>query len=257
MCLQAWHPSDPSAFYMLKPWKDVFAPAHMETLLVRCILPKLVFEMRKFVINPQQQNLDIFKWVMRWQSLIPDHHMIALLENEFFPKWLEVLHAWLTNTPNYEEVTQWYLNWKKLFPETILKQKSIQDQFNRALMVMNSAISGTGSIPAPMPQVPYTRPPITPNEAVKQKREAVSAPKEKFQQLSFKEVIQQLAEENDILFIPTTKRHNGKQIYSFGSVFIFIDKDLVFYQVGDNKWQPVSIEDLIIQARKSKSSGVD
>jgi tuftelin-interacting protein 11 len=30
-----------------------------------------------------------------------------LLEQEFFPKWLEVLSLWLQGKPNYDEVTEW------------------------------------------------------------------------------------------------------------------------------------------------------
>ncbi len=37
----------------------------------------------------------------------------------FFPKWHAVLHAWLSASPNFDEVTRWYLGWKGLFPEEV------------------------------------------------------------------------------------------------------------------------------------------
>lgn len=42
---------------------------------------------------------------------------VSLLEGYFFPKWHAVLRHWLANSPNYDEVTRWYLGWKSLFPQ--------------------------------------------------------------------------------------------------------------------------------------------
>lgn len=33
--------------------------------------------------------------------------MASLFEQYFFPKWHAVLHHWLANSPNYDEVTRW------------------------------------------------------------------------------------------------------------------------------------------------------
>jgi len=38
--------------------------------------------------------------------------MVNLIEAHFFPKWHDVLRAWLMHSPNYQQVEQWYLNWK-------------------------------------------------------------------------------------------------------------------------------------------------
>ena len=50
-----------------------------------------------------------FNWLMGWYGAISFHHMISLLDKHFFPKWLQVLRQWLTNTPNFDEVTKWYV----------------------------------------------------------------------------------------------------------------------------------------------------
>eukprot|EP01121_Diplochlamys_sp_Union-15-3_P011822 TRINITY_DN3462_c0_g1_i2.p1 TRINITY_DN3462_c0_g1~~TRINITY_DN3462_c0_g1_i2.p1 ORF type:complete len:130 (+),score=14.97 TRINITY_DN3462_c0_g1_i2:119-508(+) len=117
-------------------------------MLVRCILPKLELEMKKFVVNPQQQNLDTIQCVLRWQGMIPEHHLVVLFQNEFFPKWLKVLQAWLSNSPNYDEIARWYLNWKQLL-EPLVKNKMIQGELNRAMM--NEALSGEPVTIPPMP----------------------------------------------------------------------------------------------------------
>ena len=31
-----------------------------------------------------------FEWVMAWRDMIPAHHYATILEQHFFPKWLQV-----------------------------------------------------------------------------------------------------------------------------------------------------------------------
>jgi len=139
--LQEWHPSDPSAHAILVPWKNVFDEKSMETLLLRCILPKLTVALRQCSINPYDQDLAPFQWVMTWQDFIPQNHFVLLLENDFFPRWLNVLRLWLHNAPNYGEVSRWYLGWKSRFPAELVNHDRIRTQFTRALDVMNTAVA--------------------------------------------------------------------------------------------------------------------
>jgi len=37
----------------------------------------------------------------------PSLQLASLFEQYFFPKWHAVLRHWLTNNPNYDEVTRW------------------------------------------------------------------------------------------------------------------------------------------------------
>ncbi len=58
--------------------------------------------------------------------MAPHAGMVALFEKHFFPKWHQVLHSWLTNAPNYDEITKWYTGWKSMFPEQLLNDTAIR-----------------------------------------------------------------------------------------------------------------------------------
>ena len=84
-----------------------------------------------------------FHWVMSWKNILPHQHFVSLMEKSFFPRWIQVLRKWLCNQPNYDEVTKWYIGWKSMFSEDLLANATIKAQFNRALDIMNHAVTGT------------------------------------------------------------------------------------------------------------------
>lgn len=66
---------------------------------------------------------------------------------------------------------------------------------------------------------------------------------------NFKDLIQTKAEENNIVFMPlVAKRYEGKQLYTFGRIVIYIDRGVVFVQ-GEKTWVPTSLQSLIDMAK--------
>ena len=59
----------------------------------------------------------------------------------FLLSFWQVLCSWLSNSPNYEEITKWYLGWKSMFSDQVLAHPSVKDKFNEALDIMNRAVS--------------------------------------------------------------------------------------------------------------------
>lgn len=47
----------------------------------------------ELVINPHQQHMDAFYWVIDWEGMISVSSLVGLLEKHFFPKWLQVYPA--------------------------------------------------------------------------------------------------------------------------------------------------------------------
>ncbi|XP_029915846.1 tuftelin-interacting protein 11 [Myripristis murdjan] len=257
--LQRWHPSDGSARLILQPWKDVFTPGAWEAFMVKNIIPKLALCLGELVINPHQQQMEPFHWVMDWEGMLSPSSLVSLLDKNFFPKWLQVLCSWLSNSPNYEEITKWYLGWKTMFSDVLLAQSLIKDKFNEALDIMNRAVSsGMGGYmqPGARENIAYLtqteRRKDFQYEVLQERRDAESVAQRGISAglpTNFKDLIQTKAEENNIVFMPlVAKRHEGKQLYTFGRIVIYIDRGVVFVQ-GEKTWVPTSLQSLIDMAK--------
>ncbi|XP_036076418.1 tuftelin-interacting protein 11 [Rousettus aegyptiacus] len=260
--LQKWHPSDSSAKLILQPWKDVFTPGSWEAFMVKNIVPKLGMCLGELVINPHQQHMDAFYWVIDWEGMISVSSLVGLLEKHFFPKWLQVLCSWLSNSPNYEEITKWYLGWKSMFSDQVLAHPSVKDKFNEALDIMNRAVSsnvGAYMQPGARENIAYLthteRRKDFQYEAMQERREAENMAQRGIGvaassvPMNFKDLIETKAEEHNIVFMPVIgKRHEGKQLYTFGRIVIYIDRGVVFVQ-GEKTWVPTSLQSLIDMAK--------
>jgi tuftelin-interacting protein 11 len=241
--LQNWHPRDASAYAIINPWKDVFDATGMEGLLVRSIVPKLTALMHSFVINPSQQDIRPFDWLLGWLELVPMHHIVGILEAEFFPKWQQVLYTWLVNYPQYEEVSRWYSGWKQKFPTNLFNNERIRSQFTYALNIIDAAISGR-SIPTPQMYVP---PPAT-SVMAPPPTQPPPPPPRTIDDMSFKEVVERFAEENGFFLQPTKKYYEGKIIYNFGKIPIYFEHQLI-YKLRGNDWVPISLNELLQQPK--------
>ena len=59
-----------------------------------------------------------------------------------------------------------------------------------------------------------------------------------------------MAEDRGMLMLPKAgKQQNGKQVYSFGKVSIYLDNRIVYALVG-GEWKPLAIDELLEKAAK-------
>ncbi|CAG2057000.1 unnamed protein product [Timema podura] len=260
--LVSWHPSDRSARLMLLPWHRVFSRGEMEAFLVKNILPKLQLALQELVINPHEQHLEQWNWVMEWKDLLPLHSLSGVLEKHFFPKWLQVLTLWLNHSPNYDEITHWYMGWKNMVSESLRAQPGIKEQFNKALELMNRAVSSGGQSgnqqPGAVESVSYLtniEQSQLPGQRVRDRESRYELLAEAVRTASqvpqgFKELIQKRCEEQGLLFVPLTNRYReGKQIYRCGNIQLYVDRNVAF--VSDNSgasWNPKSLKAVLDMA---------
>ena len=214
--------------------------------MCRSIIPKLDIVLNEeLIINPSRQVIEPFQWVMTWFDLIPLDNFISLLERSFFPKWLQALNAWLNSTPDYNEVSKWYIGWKGLFNEKILQHSAIKSKLSQGLMMMNRSVSGAPvSLPARQPQSIPNKTTGTISKTVQDTVQSASMTSIS----SFKDLIERKAADNNILFVQVQNRFKeGKQVYRFGNLNVYIDRNVVF-MLQNGSWIPASINEILQKA---------
>uniref|UniRef100_A0A1B6GH69 G-patch domain-containing protein n=2 Tax=Cuerna arida TaxID=1464854 RepID=A0A1B6GH69_9HEMI len=238
--LVSWHPSDCSARLMLRPWVGVFSKGELDAFLINNIVPKLHLTLQEFVVNPHQQHLDNWNWVMEWAELLPSHAMASLLDKSFFPKWLQVLTLWLNLNPNYDQVTNWYSGWKGMVPDSLMAEPLVKEHFRAALEMMNRSVGGT---PVPQPPQPDTSQAQARYQGIAESvRTAQQIPQ------GFKELVQKRCEERGIVWLPIPNRYReAKQIYRCGTLQVYIDRNVLFV-CNSGQWEPTSLTALLDMA---------
>lgn len=239
--LVKWHPSDKSARTVLEPWKSVFDSASWSAFLTKNIAPKLENTLDELVINPSQQTLDQWTWFIDWQDMFPREQMVSMLVKGFFPKWLDALYRWLTRSPNFEEVSRWYLGWKSVFPQSFLDHKKVQDALTIALEMINHALSSPvgmfdytfSTLSTPIPQDDYT------TQSEKPKTIYFSDLNNRFEEL-----VERRSAEMALSYNPHRNKYVDQfQVYRFGKLSVYIDHLALFYSENDS-WIPITIDDL-------------
>ena len=239
--LQHWHPSDPSAYHVIKPWNGVFSQGEFAAFIATAICPKLTIALQHLVIDPSDQKLEPFNDVMRWRDLLTTSQMVDLFCHNFFPKWLGILDSWLRSSPDFQEITRWYLGWKGMFDLELLRCSPIQHNFLRALDLMNSVLQWTPN-PSLREKLSYFTHQERKNSFHINPQPPPPVPTA---ELSFKELLQKYAQRDDIVYIPLNKQGpNGNYLYKFGTYTIYVEKNVIFTSKG-NSWLPISIDELL------------
>ena len=269
-CLTNWHPSDSSAKGILLPWKEVFSKGSLQAFVLKNIMPKLESIMSKIVVNPGQQKLDEWHWVMEWNDLLPPISLVNLLDTHFFrDKWFPVLSGWLNHNPNYNEVVSWYKGWKSMIPEDILSFPQIRNWFSQALDMMTRVTNMSSGHPMsrqpgandtilqlrsnePSIATHTPTPPPPPRLSAQQTMQDVAKTAVEMSH-SYKDLVARRCEERGILFAPVVPARwkEGKPVYRVGNSYIYMDKTAIFVQQsgsGIDRWIPQSLNTLLDSA---------
>lgn len=265
--LTHWEAKDESALAILRPWKDVFDRSSMENFVIKAIVPKLVVALRALVINPQDQDLALFNFILAWKDLVPRVHFTSLFTGEFFPRWLRVLVNWLSISPDFGEVSHWYSGWKSMFPTDLVEDADIVKALNTALDLMNMVVTADDDdecaemlkrAGAAIGEASYFSVVEKRLAEVKMrgrleelegatKGPAVYASSARTTDVSFKDVVASFAMTSNVEFAPKQGRqYEGKQIWQFGQCTCYLDQDVVFvYETDIQRWRPTALEDLL------------
>ncbi|OWZ23453.1 STIP-like protein [Phytophthora megakarya] len=256
--LNQWHPSDLSVFAVLTPWRELwgereygkFTHRHIVRKLIRCLH-------REFEINPENQSLEPLTWVLAWKDHLPDRQFIALLDGEFFPKWLNVLRKWVSGSPHLIELEKWYCGWKLLFEKNkLLEHDRFVVHFHGALVLLHVATESVGIPTESRPPVPELNRSAATNyqdalaftrdEEVKEPRvrEEKTSPRSVSRTVSLKDVIENMAISHNLTFMPKGFL-DGQQVYTFGKHQIIIEQGVVFMEESKGLFKAVDLEQLL------------
>ncbi|EXX77932.1 TFP11-domain-containing protein [Rhizophagus irregularis] len=256
--LQRWDPIDTTAFDIIEPWNNVFKLKDMQSLIVKSVLPKLTETMkRRLQINPKNQELDVFNCIMIWRDLFTPKVFNQLFEDTFFIKWLDTLYIWLTHNPNYDEIRQWYLFWKSLFPKEMLDSPIIEEQFTKALCMIEESIS-LGSEASTRLSHPSQKSTIPEPEQFRFLPEESTGYTD-IADVTFFEIVEEFAQDQNLLFLPTNKTHDsGKPLYRMGGtpegvggLLMYLSDDVMYVKEGQN-WTPMGFDEVLEKLESSK-----
>lgn len=249
-CLQSWHPSDPSAHSMLAPWKGAFSDRQMNLLLEQSVLPKLEHDFQAFSINPLRQDVQVFERIFAWRDLLPVQQQVRLLLTFFFPKFQQVLSEWLsTGSANYDELAQWYIEWKAALGPSLTDQPAVREQLHRTLDMMLRSVCADEDYRDVVDQFPSLSCTGRPSH----KRNLRTSPTPRFSSTqtrpgpsSMKDLVQQRADAVGILFMPRHgKTHHGKPVYQLGDKSVVFEQGVTFVKKDKGSaFVPESIDSL-------------
>ena len=241
----------------LKPWRGILGQ-QFDTILMRHVLPRLGNVLREeLVINPADQDLNAFRKVLAWKDIFTDKAVAQLLIMEFFPKWLDILHQWLTSEPNYDEVGQWFTWWKSQIPVEINQLSSMVEAWEQGLTMINHAIDlgKRTKTHLPRPTSSLNRHDESSLPLLGIQKDKQSSPVREIEdqpEATFKDVVEAWCSQENVLIIPLREAHAriGRPLFRItssangrGGVLVYLKGDVVWAQDKTSKdlWQPIEL----------------
>ncbi|KAI4122627.1 MAG: hypothetical protein LQ338_005705 [Usnochroma carphineum] len=203
----------------------ILPPSFLKETLARHLLPRLSTHLsHNLLIDPSNQDLTPLTEVLGWLSpqapwSLSTTTTAHLLAAELFPKWHHVLHLWLTNSPNYDEVREWFLWWKEQFPPAIRDHEVVSKEWNKGLETISLALDlGPERVVAELP--PPAAGPVRPfnvsgNGGQRQPARAAAAEKLEDEPVTFRSIIETWCAEHSLLFIPLREADPGSGLPLF------------------------------------------
>lgn len=229
--------------------------------MLKYVVPKLGAHLRDdFRVNPRAQDMKPLERILAWSSLFRPSLFTPILEAEFFPKWLDVLHFWLVQpSPSFEEIAQWYQFWKTNFPEHVQQMPAVAAGFTRGLQLMNEAIALGPDAPTKL-QRPERRlgspaPPAAAKPSAAKGRPAAA----RTQEITFRSIVEEYAAQHNLMFVPAGKVHETSRMPLFkvsqradgkGGLSVYVEDDAVWAPDGDT-YRAISLENMVLRAMKS------
>lgn len=222
----------------LTPWQPILT-THLPALLTRHLLPRLATHLRTtLLIDPSDQDLEPLTTIQQWTPLLPPPTTAQLLISEFFPKWHQTLHLWLTSNPNYDEIRQWFLWWKEQLPAHPLLDAEWTKGLETISLALDLGPERIGELPPPPPTTMTSS--LLNGTTSAPARPEISTP-QPAHETTFRDVVEDWCAANNLLFLPLREADptSGQPLFRItgsasgrGGVVVFLRGDVVWARGG-------------------------
>jgi tuftelin-interacting protein 11 len=250
----------------LSHWKQLFGPKDFDATMLRHVLPRLSSHLSQtFDINPADQDITPLEQAFLWLPFFTPSIFSRLLVTEFFPKLLMVLHQWITSPEaSFEEIGAWYTWWKSVIPEQLQKQKDVEKEFEKAIVMIDQALTlqeegkdvGMLAAPAagPVRPVVSSTPSITAAPTQRQNQQ---------EELTFKDLVEEWCTEHDLTLLPLREAHpaTGAPLFRItasvsgkGGVVVFFRGEVLWAQKKkrEDGFEPLGLDDGLLMRAEGK-----
>ncbi|MCJ1472245.1 hypothetical protein MMC13_000892 [Lambiella insularis] len=247
-------PSGPPPYIF--PWRPLL-PTALPHLLTTHLLPRLAAYLHTHLsIDPSDQDLSPLTTVLAYTSLFSASTTAALLVSELFPKWHAILHLWLTSSPSYVEIIEWFAWWKEQLPPEISTHPLVAAEWTKGLETMNHAVELGDDVAAQLP-APAAGParPLDSGTLLgtATNGHAVTPSKHVIPETTFKDEVEDWCAEEGLLMMPLREAHEvtGAPLFRItasangkGGVLVYVKGDVLWARSKKDKavWKPVGLD---------------
>jgi len=248
--LGTWNMENPMILLrLLRPWKLVFNESQWKIIITR--LRRRLKHIPECVVRrtiPSRENpVELAEALFVWSEYWGVEEFQEALEDKVFQPWLRTLRVWLEDDDiDFKDVIEWVKGWRSLMPKIVLSSPYVEDTLNYGLKVTKHFMTG-GDAPLPPPRTVNIAKPddsdyIPPTDRL---AESVRVQRVEDVTMNIKDVLEEIAGEENILMMPTKHRSdNGKQLHKFGKALIFWDSTIVYCQTKAGKFIPLVLDEL-------------
>lgn len=249
-------------------WRRVFGKGEFDHLLTSHLVPRLATYLRdNFDINPAEQDLAPLEAVFAWRGLISNEVIGELLKAQFFPKFLEIIHQWLTSPEVvFEEVQTWLAWWRnEILQDEISNLPSVASSWNEAYSLIGTALDlGDARLThLPAPHVESTRVSPEPSQFSKSVNKEPPRPAPQVEETTFKDMVEEFCAEENLLLIPLREAHDQTGLPLFritasatgrGGAVAYLKGDVLWVQNKKDKtmWEPTGLDEALTAKAEGK-----
>lgn len=252
----------------MEQWRKVFGKAEFDRLLTTHLVPRLAAYLRdNFEINPAEQDLAPLEAVFAWKGLISNQVIGELLKAQFFPKFLDIIHQWLSSEEVvFKEVERWIEWWRdEILKDEINALPSVACGWNEAYTLINQALDlGDARLTdLPAPRVESTGATPEPAPFSKSVNKEPPRPAPQVEEATFKDVVEEFCAEENLLLVPLREAHHVTGLPLFritasatgrGGAIAYLKGDVLWVQNKKDKtlWEPTGLDGALTAKAEGK-----